>query len=230
MNGWVELILFFVAVAILGVLTDLLRDLSKPRKSTKRKSKSSHRTTGSTSSPKRRQTARKADTADQQAMRSSNTVRPDEEILRQPLNKLTWAEFERLLALYFRDHGYEVEETGVGGNDGGVDLVLTDKKTGERTAVQAKYYSDGSSVGPDVVREINDARRNVTPACHYAMLITSSDITQGARREADARHMKYWHGATLEHRLEQWNKWEGKTPKRRRPGPAVKSSGHAKRV
>ncbi|WP_028592255.1 restriction endonuclease [Paenibacillus massiliensis] len=49
-------------------------------------------------------------------------------ILTLPLDKITGAEFERLLALYFRDQGYTVKEVGVGGRDGGVDLVITDKR------------------------------------------------------------------------------------------------------
>lgn len=87
-------------------------------------------------------------TKTQSNSRASSARRPDTEILRSPISKLTWAEFERLLALYFLDHGYDVEEPGVGGNDGGVDLVITDKRTRERTAVQAKHWTDRRQVGP----------------------------------------------------------------------------------
>jgi restriction system protein len=131
-----------------------------------------------------------------------------------PLNKLTWAEFERLLALYFRDQGYDVEETGVGGSDGGVDLVLTDKRTKERTAVQAKHWSDHRSVGPNIVRELHSARLNTKPTCLYAMLVTSSDISQQARQEARERRIDFLYGTTLEMRLEKWGKWEGGKHKR----------------
>lgn len=48
----------------------------------------------------------------------SSGRRSDDEILATHLDQLSWSKFERLLALYFRDQGYEVEETGVGGNDG----------------------------------------------------------------------------------------------------------------
>ncbi|WP_265415081.1 restriction endonuclease [Tumebacillus algifaecis] len=58
----------------------------------------------------------------------STEVRADSVILQTPLQELSGFEFERLLALYFRDQGYKVEETGVGGNDGGVDLVLIDRR------------------------------------------------------------------------------------------------------
>ena len=56
--------------------------------------------------------------------RASNSVRSDEIILTSQLDDLTGAEFERLLALYFRDQGYTVKEVGVGGSDGGADLVV----------------------------------------------------------------------------------------------------------
>ncbi|MCL6443669.1 MAG: restriction endonuclease [Alicyclobacillus sp.] len=113
--------------------------------------------------------------------RMSSARRSDDEILHSPISKLSWAKFERLLALYFRDHGYDVEETGVGGSDGGVDLVITDKRTGERTAVQAKHWSDRRQVGPNIIRELHSARLNTKPTCHYGMLVTSSDISPQAR-------------------------------------------------
>lgn len=143
----------------------------------------------------------------------SGRRRPDEEILTTPLNQLTWSEFERLLALYFRDEGYAVEETGIGGNDGGVDLVLLDERTNERTAVQIKWRSK-SSIGPEVIRELHSARWNTTPRCLYAMLITNSDITQRARAEAAERHIEYWNGPLLELKLDKWDKWEPSKKKR----------------
>src|SRR5690606_32564155 len=63
-----------------------------------------------------------------QSRRTSMECRPDEMILTSSLDELSGAEFERLLALYFRDQGYVVKEVGVGGNDGGVDLVIIDKR------------------------------------------------------------------------------------------------------
>lgn len=150
--------------------------------------------------------------------RTSSTKRPDAEILRSPIEKLTWAEFERLLALYFLDHGYDVEEPGIGGNDGGVDLVITDKRTKERTAVQAKHWTDHRHVGPNIIRELHSARLNTKPSCLYGMLVTSSDVSPQARKEAQDRRIEYWHGAALQHRLEQWEKWQGKQGRRRSTG------------
>ncbi|SDX03779.1 restriction system protein [Alicyclobacillus hesperidum] len=146
--------------------------------------------------------------------RTSSTRRHDTEILKSSIDSLTWAEFERLLALYFRDHGYYVEETGIGGNDGGVDLVIVDKRTKERTAIQAKHWNDHRHVGPNIIRELHSARMNTKPACHYAMLITSSDVTHQARVEARERRIEFWHGAMLQYKLQQWDKWKGNRQKR----------------
>ncbi len=137
----------------------------------------------------------------------SRSVRPDEEILRAPLDGLSPYEFEHLLALYFRDHGYRVEERG-GSGDGGVDLVLIDKESGERIAVQAKHWADHRLVGPDIVRALDSSRKNTKPACYTSWLITTSDLTQQARREADRNHMQYWHGGLLSSELSKWPKWQ----------------------
>ncbi|WP_407655181.1 restriction endonuclease [Alicyclobacillus dauci] len=149
--------------------------------------------------------------------RTSSTTRSDEVILSTPVSKLTWSEFERLFALYFRDYGYTVEEPGVGGNDGGVDLVITEKRTGERTAVQLKHWNDSRKVGPNIVRELHSARLNTKPTCVFAMLITSSDLTQQARTEADERRIKFWHGSVVQMKLNEWDKWKGKRIKTRVP-------------
>lgn len=155
--------------------------------------------------------------------RSSGTssVRSDEELLHSPLRDLNPYEFERLLALYFRDHGYGVEERG-GPGDGGVDLILTDKKTGERIAVQAKQWSDHNPVRPATVRELDSSRKNTRPGCHTSWLITSSDLTQQARLEADQRHMRFWHGGMLEYELSKWPKRQPQ----KGPGKLSRAKGH----
>lgn len=148
--------------------------------------------------------------------RLSSSVRSDETILRTPISRLTWAEFERLFALYFRSQGYEVEETGIGGSDGGVDLVLIDRRTKERTAVQLKHWKDSRKVGPNIIRELHSARFNTKPTCLYAMLITSSDVTQQGRKEAEDRRITYWHGGVLEMKLSKWTRWQAGSQKVRK--------------
>lgn len=61
-----------------------------------------------------------------------------------------WRQFERLVGEAFRRQGYAVEETGLGGADGGIDLIL--RKDGRRTLVQCKQWKR-QQVGVSVVRE-----------------------------------------------------------------------------
>ncbi len=67
------------------------------------------------------------------------------------LNTLSWREFEQLVGEAFRRQGYVVEETGGGGADGGVDLVL--RGHGETVLVQCKQWRE-RQVGVDKVREL----------------------------------------------------------------------------
>jgi restriction system protein len=131
--------------------------------------------------------------------------RSDDEILSSSLDRLSGAEFERLLALYFRDKGYEVKEVGVGGKDGGVDLVIIDQR-GEKTAVQAKCYANHNTVGVQIVRELVGAKRNHD--CILSLLITTSDLTEPAKIEAEQFKVDYWHGAVVEQKLKSWGKWQ----------------------
>lgn len=64
---------------------------------------------------------------------------------------LGWRDFERLVGEAFRRQGYAVEESGLGGADGGVDLIL--RKDGQRTLVQCKQWRR-RKVPVNVVREM----------------------------------------------------------------------------
>ena len=67
------------------------------------------------------------------------------------LRNLRWDQFELLVAEAYRKEGYLVQETGLGGADGGVDAVL--RRNGKTYIVQCKRWS-GSKVGAGVVREM----------------------------------------------------------------------------
>lgn len=142
--------------------------------------------------------------AQAEGSRASKICRSDDIILTSRLDDLSGAEFERLLALYFRDKGYEVKEVGVGGNDGGVDLVITNRR-GERTAVQAKCYADHNLVPVMTVRELVGAKRNHN--CILSLLITTSDLTGPAKKEAEQFKIDYWHGALVKQKLKAWGRW-----------------------
>lgn len=54
------------------------------------------------------------------------------------LSSLDWRQFERLVAEWFHRQGYQVEETGGGGPDGGIDLTL--RREGRFEIVQCKQW------------------------------------------------------------------------------------------
>ncbi len=186
-------ILMLAGVAVFKILLDIAdqslkkKKRRKPRRSSAQSASASSRTGQSTRD-------------------TSKTAKPDDVILASSLSKISGTDFERLLALYFRDHGYQVQEVGVGGNDGGVDLVIIDKR-GEKTAVQAKCYNDNNKVSVMTVRELVGAKRN--HGCVLALLVTTSDLTPPAKAEAESLKIEYWHGATLISKLKKWNKWRG---------------------
>lgn len=62
-----------------------------------------------------------------------------------------WRDFEHLVGEAFRRQGYAVEETGLGGADGGIDLVL--RRDGRCTLVQCKQWRR-DRVPVNVVREM----------------------------------------------------------------------------
>lgn len=69
----------------------------------------------------------------------------------ESLKALSWREFEMLVGEAFRRQGYVVEETGLGGSDGGIDLVLY--KGGRKTLVQCKQWQ-ARQVNVPTVREM----------------------------------------------------------------------------
>ena len=56
----------------------------------------------------------------------------------ETIRSISWQKFEELVGEAYRRKGYRVEESGGGGADGGVDIVL--KKNGETLLVQCKHW------------------------------------------------------------------------------------------
>lgn len=67
------------------------------------------------------------------------------------LRALSWREFERLLFAAFEAHGFNVQDRGGHGADGGVDLVA--KRGEQKYYVQCKHWKT-QQVGVNVVREL----------------------------------------------------------------------------
>lgn len=66
------------------------------------------------------------------------------------LRSIDWFQFEKLVALVYRKHGYAVTRRGGANPDGGIDLVI--EKDGQRSAVQCKQWK-AWNVGVKAVRE-----------------------------------------------------------------------------
>lgn len=67
------------------------------------------------------------------------------------LGQMSWREFEMLVGEAFRRRGWDVEETGLGGKDGGIDLIV--RKQGRFELVQCKQWRS-RQVGAAKVREM----------------------------------------------------------------------------
>jgi len=66
------------------------------------------------------------------------------------LKQMSWQDFERVCALHFRAQGYKVKMCGLGGADGGMDLLL--RRRWKTTVVQCKHWK--AKVGVPTVREM----------------------------------------------------------------------------
>ena len=100
----------------------------------------------------------------------------DHQVSLETLRAIDWRDFERLVGEAFRRWGYRIEETGLGGADGGIDLRLT--KAGAVTLVQCKHWK-ASSVGAPIVREMLGLMHH-----HRAQaiaVVTSGSFTREAR-------------------------------------------------
>ena len=93
----------------------------------------------------------------------------------QQIRDLSWPGFEQLVGEAFRRQGYAVEETGLGGADGGIDLRL--RRDGQREIVQCKQWRR-TRVGVSVVREMYGLL--VHHGAHRVKIVTVGDFTPDA--------------------------------------------------
>lgn len=108
------------------------------------------------------------------------------------LDGMSWQEFEVLVGEAFRLQGFRVMETGGGGPDGGVDLVLS--KSSEKFLVQCKQWK-AFKVGVEVVRELYGvmAARGATGG----FVVTSGTFSGDAQDFAQGRNVKLVDGVLL---------------------------------
>ena len=105
---------------------------------------------------------------------------------------LGWRDFERLVGEAFRRQGYSVEETGLGGADGGIDLILT--RDGQRTLVQCKRWRR-EKVTVNVVREMYGLLAH--HGAHQVRIATVGGFTRDAERFAAGKPIELIDGQAL---------------------------------
>ncbi|MBE1159884.1 restriction endonuclease [Dyella acidiphila] len=108
------------------------------------------------------------------------------------LRAISWREFELLVGEAFRRQGYVVQETGLGGADGGIDLIL--RKHGQTTLVQCKQWKN-QRVDVKVVREMFGLLTDRGAAA--VKIVAIGDYTADAQRFAQGKPIELIHGAAL---------------------------------
>lgn len=108
------------------------------------------------------------------------------------LDGMSWQEFETLVGEAYALQGYRVAETGGGGPDGGVDLVLT--KGGEKFFVQCKQWK-AYKVGVDVVRELYGVM--AAEGATGGFVVTSGRFTDDAKAFVNGRNLQLVDGTKL---------------------------------
>lgn len=108
------------------------------------------------------------------------------------IRAMHWAAFEALVGEIYRRQGYSVKETGGGGADGGVDLLLD--KNGEHILVQCKHWQ-AFSVGAPIIREMY----GLTTAEHASkgIIVTSGHFTEDAVAFARGKNLELIDGELL---------------------------------
>lgn len=108
------------------------------------------------------------------------------------LDGMSWRDFELLVGEAFRQRGYAVAETGGGGADGGIDLVLV--KGSERFLVQCKQWR-AYRVPVNVVRELYGVMAAKGAAGGF--VVTSGRFTDDAMEFARGRNIELLDGEKL---------------------------------
>jgi restriction system protein len=114
---------------------------------------------------------------------------------RNPLNDLSWRDFEFLVGEYFRRRQFTIKETKIGG-DGGVDLIA--KKGSEKFLVQCKHWK-ADKVGVNVVQELPGVM--VDAGATNGIIVTSGEFTKDASAFARANNIRLLDGRELHNNM-----------------------------
>lgn len=116
------------------------------------------------------------------------------------IRKMSGEEFEGFLAGLFRQMGYKVEQTASQG-DFGADLILTDRRTGRRTAVQAKCWNDKQTIGVPDLHEVFGGAAFYD--CQERLFVSTCRYTEPARVMAQKTGTRLWDLDDLASAIEQ---------------------------
>lgn len=114
------------------------------------------------------------------------------------LESISWREFELLVGEAFRRKGFTVQETGQGGADGGIDLVLL--KEGEKYLVQCKQWRR-QLVQVNVIRELFGVM--AAEGAKGGFVVISGRFTEDARVFAQGKNLQLIEGAELNDMIRQ---------------------------
>jgi restriction system protein len=108
------------------------------------------------------------------------------------IRALSWKEFELLIGEAYRRQGYQVIETGGGGADGGIDLIL--RRDSETVLVQCKHWR-AFRVGVKEIRELFGI--TVAERADRAIFVTSGVFTRDAKDFANGKPIELLDGEAL---------------------------------
>lgn len=134
---------------------------------------------------------------------SNRTKLSDLDLMKANVHTLSGTDFERLMELYYKDQGYQVQRVG-GSGDHEVDLILKGKE-GYKIAVQCKRWKQ--DVGNDIVLRLKSGKQ--VHGCYDAWIVTTSNFTKSAREAADKLNIQLINGLMLDDRLKRWKTKRG---------------------
>lgn len=111
----------------------------------------------------------------------------------QDVKKLSWWNFESLVAEYYRRKGFKVEGLGGNGPDGGID-VIAKRQDGEKILIQCKHWK-AFKVPVQVIRELYGVM--VDRGASGAAVVTSGNFTADAIEFAKSKPIELIDGASL---------------------------------
>jgi restriction system protein len=108
------------------------------------------------------------------------------------ISAMSWQQFEMLVGEAFRRRGYQVEETGLGGADGGIDLIL--RKDGRTELAQCKQWRTRQIKVP-IVREMWGLAAH--HHAHGVKIVCVGDYTTDAAAFAEGKNIELINGTQL---------------------------------